>query len=79
MASTPDSSRNPRRTLISDKEIDRAFAAVRSHGIDPSTCAIDIRMDGITFSPIATPSVAGNPYDAWKAGKDANSDRRPRR
>lgn len=71
--------RNPRRTLISDKEIDRAFAVVRNHGIDPSACAIDIRMDGITFSPLATPSVAENPFDVWKAGKDADRDRRPRR
>lgn len=70
--------RNPRRTLVSDKEIDRVFAKLREHGVNIADRVIDIRTDGITLALPATPA-AGNPFDAWKAGKEPDRDRRPRR
>lgn len=76
MASAP---RNPRRTLVSDREIDRVFAKLRELGVDPASCAIDIRTDGITVSPPAPATAPGNAYDAYKAQKDARSDRPSRR
>ncbi|WP_408585964.1 hypothetical protein [Novosphingobium sp.] len=67
----------PRRTLISDKQIDRAFEALRRNGIAVSGFTIDIRTDGISFSPpAATP---GNDFDAWKTGKNTDRVRPSRR
>jgi hypothetical protein len=71
--------RNPRRTLVSDREIARVFAKLRDLGVDPAGCAIDIRTDGITISPPAPSPAPGNAYDAYRAEKDARSDRPARR
>lgn len=71
--------RNPRRTLISDREIDRAFQALLRNGVDPNRFGIDIRTDGIAFlPPAANPAGAESPFDAWK-NKEPDRDRRPRR
>lgn len=77
--------RNPRRTLISDSEIDRVFAALRRNDIDVTRFGIDIRMDGIAFLPPTPATLAApeKPFDAWKQEdqqrEDQNRDRRPRR
>lgn len=76
MASAP---RNPRRTLVSDREIDRVFAKLRALGVDPAGCAIDIRTDGITVTPAPSAPAPGTAYDAYRAQKDARSDRPARR
>ncbi|MDP3550649.1 MAG: hypothetical protein Q8R81_09650 [Novosphingobium sp.] len=74
-----DAQRNPRRTLISDKEIARAFKAIEQHGIDITGFGIDIRTDGIAFlPPAATPAAPEDPFSAWKT-EEQNRDRRPRR
>lgn len=71
--------RNPRRTLISDREIDRAFAALQRNGVDPARFGIDIRTDGIAFLPPAANTAAPEtPFDAWKK-EEQDRDRRPRR
>lgn len=71
--------RNPRRTLISDKEIARAFKVIQQHGIDITGFGIDIRTDGIAFlPPAAIPAAPESPFDAWQK-EDKNRDRRPRR
>lgn len=71
--------RNPRRTLISDRELERVFAKLRALGVDPAERTIDIRTDGITISPPAPPPAPGNAYEAYRAAKDARSDRPARR
>lgn len=71
--------RNPRRTLISDREIDRAFQALQRHGLDPARFGIDIRTDGIAFlPPAANVAAPETPFDAWK-NEEQNRDGRPRR
>lgn len=75
----PMTPRNPRRTLISDREIDRAFQALLRNGVDPNRFGIDIRTDGIAFLPPAANTAAPeNPFDAWK-NKESHRDGRPRR
>lgn len=71
------SGRNPRRTLISDREIDRAFRALVRNGVSIAGFAIDIRTDGISFLPPAPQP--GNDFDAWKAGENPNRGRPSRR
>lgn len=76
--------RNPRRTLISDREIDRAFQALQRHGLDPTRFGIDIRTDGIAFlAPAANTAEPESPFDAWKSrdaqNKESHRDGRPRR
>lgn len=70
--------RNPRRTLISDTEIDRVFAKLKEYGVNIADRVIDIRTDGITLALPATPA-AGNAFDAYKAGKEQDRDGRSRR
>lgn len=75
----PAAQRNPRRTLISDKEIDRAFEAMRRNGVDPARFGIDIGTDRIAFLPPAASTAAPeDPFSAWKT-EEQNRDRRPRR
>ena len=65
-----------RRRLVPNTEIKSVLELLRAYGVDPASVVIDIRVDGVTFSPPATKP--GNPYDVWKA-KDKDRDRPARR
>lgn len=70
--------RNPRRTLISDTEIDRVFTKLAAYGVNIADRTIDIRTDGITLAPAPKPA-AEDAFSAWQQTKDQNRDGRPRR
>lgn len=61
-----------KRRLIPNAELKSVLDMLREYGIDPASVVIDIRSDGVTFSPPA--EKPGNAYDAWKA-KDKGRDR----
>lgn len=74
----PSGPRNPRRTLVSDKEIDRVFAKLKEYGVSIADRIIDIRTDGITLALPAKPA-AEDAFSAWQQNKDSHRDGRPRR
>jgi hypothetical protein len=65
-----------KRRLVPEREVKSVLDLLKAYGIDPKTVVIDIRADGVTFSPPA--EKPGNAYDSWKA-KDKSRDRPPHR
>lgn len=63
--------------LLPNADIRKALDTLKEYGIDPSACAIDIRADGVTVSPIA--AAPGNAYERWKKQDTGNAgpSRRP--
>ena len=67
-----------RRRLIPLKEVGEALDFLKTYGIDPAKCGVDIMTDGVRVYPPANSAGAGTAFDHWKS-QDPHGDPAPRR
>lgn len=60
-----------RRRLVPTAEVKDVLDLMRQYGIDPSKVVIDVRSDGVSFSP--PNHQPGNDFDRWLS-QDQNRD-----
>lgn len=60
-----------KRRLVPTSEVRDVLDLLRDYGVDPSRVIIDIRADGVSFTP--PNQEPGNDFDRW-IQKDQNSD-----